>query len=67
MEENENIWNKKTSDLTVKDVVIVNVALPVIVLGALAGAGAAVAGISAGVNKFREFRGNRTNKLEIVK
>ncbi len=66
MEENKNIWNKKMDELTVKDVIIVNVALPVFVIGGIAGAGAVVGGLNAAKDKFQQFRTTRKSNLKVV-
>lgn len=57
------LWNKKMDELTVKEVIIVNVALPIVVVGGLFTVSAAVGTVSKATNKFREFRTNRQNKV----
>lgn len=67
-EENKNIWNKKMDELTVKDAVVINLAIPAIAVGGIVAIGAAVNGYNAASSKFRKFKSNRQNKnLEIVK
>ncbi len=67
MEENKNLWNKKMDELTVVDVLKLNVAVPIIMIGGAIAAGTVVVVSDKVVTKFRTVRENRKNKLEIVK
>ncbi len=66
-EETKNLWNTKTSDLTVADALKLNVALPIIMIGGVIAAGVVVVASEKVVTKFRTIRMNRNlNKIKIV-
>ncbi len=66
-EETKNLWNKKTSDLTVADALKLNVALPIIMIGGVIAAGVVVVASEKVVTKFRTARTNRRlSKIKIV-
>ncbi len=67
MEENKNLWNKKMDELTVVDVLKLNVAIPIIMIGGAIAAGTVVVVSDKVITKFRTARENRKNKLEVVK
>jgi hypothetical protein len=56
MEETEttSLWNKKTSDLTVRDLAIVNFAAPIIMIGGVVAVGVVLAAKDKIVSKFRK-------------
>ncbi len=66
-EETKNLWNTKTSDLTVADALKLNVALPIIMIGGVIAAGVVVVASEKVVTKFRTARTNRRlSKIKIV-
>ena len=60
MEENTSLWNKKTSDLTVGDIVKVNIIVPAVVLGGMFAFGAAANVASKLSSKIRKNRSTET-------
>ncbi len=65
MEETKNIWNTKTSDLTVGEGVKLSLAVPIIMIGGVVAACAITAMSSKVVNKFRSVRkNNQDHKTE---
>lgn len=64
MEENPNLWNTKAADLTVGDIVKVNLLAPVVTIGVMAGVFAVTAVVTSVANKVREVKKNRQNKTE---
>jgi hypothetical protein len=67
MEENKNLWNKKMDELAVVDVLKLNVAIPIMMIGGVIAAGTVVVVSDKVITKFRTARENRKNKLEVVK
>jgi hypothetical protein len=66
-EETKNLWNTKTSDLTVADALKLNVAIPIIMIGGVIAAGAVVIASEKVVSKFQTARTNRRlSKIKIV-
>ncbi len=66
MDENTNLWNKKADELTVGDVVKVNIVAPIIMIGAVFAGCAIAAGSAKVVDKIRKVRENRKTKLIVV-
>ena len=62
MEENKNLWNKTTAELTVKDQLIVAAVAPIVVVGVMVAASAVVTVADKIVKKFRKTKSN----LQIV-
>jgi hypothetical protein len=60
MDESTKIWDKKTSDLTVKDQVLLSVAIPAIMVGGMLVAGAVLGAKEIAVEKFRSRKNNQT-------
>lgn len=53
MDEKNNIWNKKMSDLTVKDQLVLSVAIPAVMVGGAVAVGAVVGAASDLSSKVR--------------
>ncbi len=62
MEENKTFWNKTAAELTVKDQLVVSLALPIIVVGGMVVTGAAFSAWDKASDKFKKIRSNRNNK-----
>ena len=62
MEENKNLWNKTTAELTVKDQLIVAAVAPIVVVGVMVAASAVVTVSEKIVKKFLKTKSN----LQIV-
>lgn len=65
MENNKNLWNKTADELTVGDVVKINLAVPAIMVGAAVAIGAGITVFEKAANKIQKIKNNRTN-LTIV-
>ncbi len=66
-EDTKTLWNKRADELTVGDVVKVNIAAPIIMIVCVVAGCAVVAGTEKVTTKFRTVRENRRkNKLTIV-
>ncbi len=62
MEENKTFWNKTAAELTVKDQLVVSLAVPIIMFGGVVVTGVAFSAWDKATDKFQEFRSNRKNK-----
>lgn len=62
MEENKNLWNKTTAELTVRDMVVVQVAAPIIAMGSFLACAVVYDQGTKVVVKVRSIRANRKNK-----
>ena len=65
MEENKNIWNKTTMELTVKDQLLLATVTPIIMVGGMVAAGAVVGAVSSVKGKVQSKFANR-KKLTVV-
>lgn len=61
MEETKSLWSKTVDEMTVKDHVIVAVAVPALAVGSLITMGVVLTGVDKARSKFRTFRENRKN------
>lgn len=67
MDENKNIWNKKMDELTVKDAIVINLAIPAAAVAGVVGVGVVIEGYSRAASKIRQFKLNRqSDKLTVV-
>lgn len=62
--EDKSIMDKTMDELTVAEIIKVNVAIPVIMMGGVAVAWGVAAGASRAKEKFETFRRNRQEKNE---
>lgn len=62
MEETKSLWNKTVEEMTVKDHVIVAVAVPAAAVGSIVALALVAEGIDKARSKFRTIRENRKNK-----
>ncbi len=66
-EETKNLWNTKADELTVGDILKINAAVPILMIGCGLAAGVVVVASEKVVTKFRTIRMNRNlNKIKIV-
>ncbi len=62
MEENKTFWNKTAAELTVKDQLVVSLAVPIIMFGGVVVTGVAFSAWDKATDKFQKIRSNRKNK-----
>ncbi len=68
MEENKTLWNKKMDELTVGEVLKLNLAAPIVMVGGMVATGVIVVVSDKIITKFHEVRANRKNKtIQVVK
>ncbi len=64
MEENKNLMNTNVSDLTVKEVLLVNLVAPIVMIGGVVIMGTLYGVGQTAVDKFKAVRENRKNKSD---
>lgn len=65
MDEKTNLWDKKTDDLTVGDVVKLNVGALAVMVGGFVALGLVAHGAEKAASKFRTIRADRKMKNEL--